>query len=220
MEYRKIIISWKATSLHEVINLIKNLSIGKNLIDRAWIVFYWVSQNIEYDVDSFFNGNISHQTSDDVFRVSPRNKNIVTFDTDRNLAKILICTPLDVYLSYSVGHYNRSGFVQYDISRKVWQCLFRTQLNDYQTLSIYARQGQLTGSYEGAIKFGLNMPNMVQFKKFPLTYGTVTNNKCQFFEPLVEKLKRGTKVTIHCRIPCVHCVYLSYYVSSGGHSVC
>jgi hypothetical protein len=45
---------------------------SKNLIDRPWIVFYWVSQNIEYDLDSFFSGNISYQTSDDVFRNKKR----------------------------------------------------------------------------------------------------------------------------------------------------
>jgi UDP-glucose 6-dehydrogenase len=48
MEYRRIIISWKAKSLNEIIGLINSLSIGKNSIDRAWIVFYWISQNIEF----------------------------------------------------------------------------------------------------------------------------------------------------------------------------
>jgi hypothetical protein len=37
------------------------------LVDRAWIVFYWVSQNIEYDVEAYFSGNIRHQTSADIF---------------------------------------------------------------------------------------------------------------------------------------------------------
>jgi transglutaminase-like putative cysteine protease len=354
MDYRKIIISWRATSFTEVINLIKNLSVGKNLIDRAWIVFYWVSQNIEYDVNSFFSGNISHQSSDDVFRnkkgvcdaygtifkalcdgvqlecikisgyakgygyvpgkstftrtdhawnvikldnkwyfidstwgaghldmynqyqkkldshyfltrpehmiynhfpedskwqllstpismqqflllphvystffdlqleiISPHNENMVIFDTNHNLAEVLIHTPSDVYLSCSVAHHKTSGLVQYDANRKLWQCLFRPGTSGYQTLNIYARQGRSAGSYQGAIEFGLNMPDMIPFKKFPLTYGTFTNNKCQIFEPLVEKLKQGIKVTIHCRIPGARCVCLSFdgTLSSKEHNV-
>jgi transglutaminase-like putative cysteine protease len=343
MDYRKRIISWKATSLDEVINLIKNLSMDKHVIDRAWIVFYWVSQNIEYDVNSFFSGNIRHQTSDDVFRnkkgvcdaygtifkalcdgvqlkcvkvsgyakgygyvpgkstftqtdhawnvvrlnnqwyfidstwgaghvdthsqyqktlnphyfltrpehmiydhlpenskwqllsppvsmqqflllpyvystffdlqleiVSPRNTSMVAFDIDRDLAGVLIRAPSDVRLSCSVVHDQTSGLVQYDADRQLWQCLFRPRASGHQTLSIYGRQGQSTGFYDGAIEFGLKMPNMVQFKQFPLTYGTFTTNKCQIFEPLLEKLKRGTKVTIHCRIPSARCVCLAF----------
>lgn len=38
-----------------------------NMIDRAWIIFYWVSQNIEYGVEAYFNGKIKRQTSDDIF---------------------------------------------------------------------------------------------------------------------------------------------------------
>ena len=354
MEYRRIIISWKATSLNEVIHLIKNLSTDKSLIDRAWIVFYWVSQNIEYDVNSFFSGNIRHQTSDDIFHkkkgvcdaygtifkalcdgvqlecvkvsgyakgygyvpgkstftrsdhawnvirlnnhwyfidstwgaghldahnqyqkkitphyfltrpeqmiynhlpedskwqllsptvsmqqflllpyvystffdlqldiVSPHNANMVTFDTDRNLAEVLIRAPSGVRLSCSVAHDQMSGLVQYDAGRQLWQCLFRPRASGYQTLSIYGRQGQSTGSYHGAIEFGLNMPDMVQFKKFPLTYGNFTDNKCQIFEPLVGKLKRGTNVTIHCRIPGARCVCLAFdgILSSQEHNI-
>ena len=67
MSYRQAINSWKAKGLHDVVKLIIDLSTGKSLIDRAWIVFYWVSQNIEYDVEAYFSGNISRQTSEDIF---------------------------------------------------------------------------------------------------------------------------------------------------------
>ncbi len=343
MEYRDIITSWSATSLNEVITLIKNLSLGKPAIDRAWMIFYWISQNIEYDLDSFFNRTIRHQTSADVFRnkkgvcdafstilqalcqglqlecvkiggytkgygyqsgksilrradhawnairidhrwylvdstwgagyidstkqyqkrlnphyfftrpeqmiydhfpehskwqlisptismqefillphvhsiffdlqleiVAPRDTNIVPFDRDRDLAEVLIRAPADVRLTCSVAHDESSGLVQYDHSRKVWQCLFRPRSSGYQTLHIFARQGDLNGPYDSTILFGLNMPEMVEFHKFPLIYGLFADNKCQIFEPLVEALKPGTKVTIHCRIPGVRCVRLSY----------
>ncbi len=77
-------------------------------------------------------------------------------------------------------------------------------------MDIYARAGRSSGSYESVIEFGLDMPDMVQFKKFPLTYSTFTTNKCQIFEPLADKLRRGTKVTIHCRIPGARCVCLAF----------
>ncbi|CAF3301800.1 unnamed protein product [Rotaria sp. Silwood2] len=67
MTYRRAVDSWKARSIHDVVKLILELSLGKSLIDRAWIVFYWVSQNIEYDIESYFSGNIRHQTTEDVF---------------------------------------------------------------------------------------------------------------------------------------------------------
>ncbi|CAF1444519.1 unnamed protein product [Adineta steineri] len=67
MSYRQAVDSWKAKGLHDVAKLINELSSGKNLIDRAWIVFYWVSQNIEYDVEAYFSGNIHHQTAADIF---------------------------------------------------------------------------------------------------------------------------------------------------------
>ncbi|CAF4877111.1 unnamed protein product, partial [Rotaria socialis] len=68
MDYRKEISSWRANSINEVIYYIKKLSMDKNLIDRAWIVFYWVSQNIKYDVISYLSGFIRHQTAEDIFR--------------------------------------------------------------------------------------------------------------------------------------------------------
>ncbi|CAF3640167.1 unnamed protein product [Rotaria socialis] len=67
MSYRTAVKSWKADKFHDVVKLILELSSGKSLIDRAWIVFYWVSQNIEYDIQAFFSGNIRHQTADDIF---------------------------------------------------------------------------------------------------------------------------------------------------------
>ncbi len=50
-----------------LVKLIMELSSGRSMIDRAWIVFYWVSQNIDYDVDAYFNGNHRRQTSEDIF---------------------------------------------------------------------------------------------------------------------------------------------------------
>lgn len=142
--------------------------------------------------------------------VSPQNTNMVTFDTVSDLAEVLIRAPSGVRLSCSIAHNQTSGLVQYDNDRKLWQCLFRPASSGYKKLDIYARKGRSTESYHGAIEFGLNMPSMVQYKKFPLTYGVFSTNKCQIFEPLVEKLRQGTRVNIHCRIPNARCVRLAF----------
>jgi len=133
----------------------------------------------------------------------------------------LIRAPSGVRLSCSIDHDKTSGLVQYDVYQKLWQCLFQPRSSDYQTLNIYARQGRSTGSYPGAIEFGLDMSDMIQYKKFPLTYGIFSDNKCQIFEPLVEKLKRDTKMTIHCRIPDARCVCLAFddTLSSQEHNL-
>ncbi|CAF3412380.1 unnamed protein product [Rotaria sp. Silwood1] len=65
---------------------------------------------------------------------------MVIFNTNRALAEVLIRAPYGVRLLCSIAHDNTSGLVQYDIDRKLWQCLFRPRFNGYHTLNIYARQ--------------------------------------------------------------------------------
>ncbi|CAF4127442.1 unnamed protein product [Rotaria sordida] len=68
MAYRTAVNSWKAKSIDDVVKLINELSFGKSLIDRAWIVFYWVSQNVKYDFKSYFWGVFGHSSPEDVFK--------------------------------------------------------------------------------------------------------------------------------------------------------
>ena len=68
MAYRKAIHSWKAKDFHGVVKSINGLSSGKNVYDRIWFIFYWISQNIEYDFRSYCSGNIPCQTSDNIFQ--------------------------------------------------------------------------------------------------------------------------------------------------------
>ncbi|CAF1164010.1 unnamed protein product, partial [Didymodactylos carnosus] len=67
--YRKAIDSWQSTSIEELINKIQHLSSNKTIIDKAWIIFYWVSQNIEYDVVGYFSKNYTNQTAEEVFKL-------------------------------------------------------------------------------------------------------------------------------------------------------
>jgi hypothetical protein len=67
--YRETIRTWKPSSMNHVITLIKGLTAQKNTIDRVWIIYYWISQNIHYDIDADDN-NQQHlqQKSEDLFR--------------------------------------------------------------------------------------------------------------------------------------------------------
>ncbi|CAF3039980.1 unnamed protein product [Rotaria sp. Silwood2] len=66
--YQATIESWRPKSLQQLTETIKTFSKGKSLIDRHWIIFYWIACNIEYDTVSYFSGKYGDQTAEGVFR--------------------------------------------------------------------------------------------------------------------------------------------------------
>jgi hypothetical protein len=66
--YRTIIESWNPNSLQELVQIIKSFSKGKNLVDRHWIIFYWITSNIQYDTVSYFSKDYKDQSAEGVFR--------------------------------------------------------------------------------------------------------------------------------------------------------
>jgi transglutaminase/protease-like cytokinesis protein 3 len=66
--YRSTIESWHPKSLQQLVDFIKYLSRNKSLIDCHWIIFYWITLNIEYDTVSYFRKNHASQTAQDIFR--------------------------------------------------------------------------------------------------------------------------------------------------------
>jgi hypothetical protein len=66
--YRSVIESWNPNSLQQLVETIKIFSKGKNLVDRQWIIFYWIAFNIEYDTVSYFSKNYQDQSAEGVFR--------------------------------------------------------------------------------------------------------------------------------------------------------
>ena len=66
--YRVTIESWKPNSLQKLVETIKTFSKGKSLVDRHWIIFYWVACNIKYDTVSFFSKDYKDQSAEGVFR--------------------------------------------------------------------------------------------------------------------------------------------------------
>jgi hypothetical protein len=65
--YREKIETWKPLSFDHLIALMKELIIDKNLIDHVWIIYYWISQNISYDIDA------NQQNSDEIFHSGKTN---------------------------------------------------------------------------------------------------------------------------------------------------
>jgi hypothetical protein len=68
MGYRKAIDKWCPSFTEELIGLIQKLSVDKSQIDRAWIIFYWISQNIRYDTEAYFSNQIGAQNADNVLQ--------------------------------------------------------------------------------------------------------------------------------------------------------
>ncbi|CAF4219854.1 unnamed protein product, partial [Adineta steineri] len=67
--YRRTIESWKPNSLQQLVQMIKSLSNGKPIIDRHWIIFYWIAHNIAYDTVSYFTKNYADQSAEGVFQI-------------------------------------------------------------------------------------------------------------------------------------------------------
>ncbi|CAF3430030.1 unnamed protein product [Rotaria socialis] len=66
--YQTTVQSWQPKSLQQLTELIDAFSKGKSLIDRHWIIFYWIACNIDYDTESYFSKNYKDQTAEGVFR--------------------------------------------------------------------------------------------------------------------------------------------------------
>ena len=67
--YRVTVDSWRATSLNHLILLIGDLVPNQvQVTDRLWIIFYWISQNIRYDLEADIHMATRQMRAEDVFR--------------------------------------------------------------------------------------------------------------------------------------------------------
>ena len=65
--YRSVIHSWRFQSLQQLVDAIKDFTKNKSLIDCHWIIFYWITHNIQYDTVSYFSKNYANQLAENVF---------------------------------------------------------------------------------------------------------------------------------------------------------
>ncbi|CAF3907895.1 unnamed protein product [Rotaria sp. Silwood2] len=144
--------------------------------------------------------------------ISPRFSSIVTYNTNQSFAEVLIQAPDDIQLTCSIKDDIRStSLTQYDVSRQVWQCLFAPHKSGFHTLIIFAKQISSMNLLKNVIELGVTvLPNdLIKGKISPMTFGKFIEYKCQILSPLDGILKRGTKVTIRCRIPHASCARIS-----------
>ena len=156
-----------------------------------------------------------------VVLIHPPSSNTASYDAKLQFAEVLVQTPPDVILMGAIEpkgaeKTEHGSLVQYDVGRQLWQCLFAPQRGGFHTLRVYARRLKQNGtretnkeSYSAALEFSLNAPTgIIKPRTFPTTYGVFTERHCQIFEPIEGILKAGSTVTIHYRIPGVHCARL------------
>ena len=100
--FRSAIGAWKAKSMQELIQLMRAFAQNKSVVDQHWMIFYWISLHIEYDVVSYFSGTFPSQSGDVVFQT-----NRAVCAGYSNLYKYL-CDQLqlrcEVVSGYSKGH--------------------------------------------------------------------------------------------------------------------
>ncbi|CAF1179385.1 unnamed protein product [Rotaria sordida] len=105
--YRETIHTWKPSSIDQLTTLIKDLIKDKNLIDHVWVIFYWISQNILYDIDGDIDHNHNQnlkQKSNEIFSLRK-----TTYDGYATIFKIL-CNDIGIECITILGYAKDSHF--------------------------------------------------------------------------------------------------------------
>jgi hypothetical protein len=121
-------------------------------------------------------------------------------------AEVLIQAPDDVTLSCNIKYNDvkieNGSLVQFDNVNKLWQLLFAPERTGSHELMVYAkRTDDTTSSSAAVVKFNLEVTELQQQMKFPITYTLFQTKRCQMYNPLDGVLKAGSTVPIHCLIP-------------------
>jgi transglutaminase-like putative cysteine protease len=121
--YREKVDTWKPATLNNLIELIEDLTLEKNVIDRIWIIYYWISQNIRYDIDADFNSYNRHQKAEDVFRTGKS-----TCEGYASIFKIL-CDSLQIPCEKITGYAK-------DYSFKIYQPIFSSPNHTWNAIQL------------------------------------------------------------------------------------
>ena len=69
--YRETVNTWRATSFNHLVTLMSEFLREDYVLDRLWIIYYWISQNIRYDLDADIHRQQQrHPQAEDVFRAT------------------------------------------------------------------------------------------------------------------------------------------------------
>ncbi|CAF0974452.1 unnamed protein product [Didymodactylos carnosus] len=137
--------------------------------------------------------------------VAPNNSRSAVWPVGASYCEILIHSPENVLLSGDIKYDDQTieqgNLVQYDIEKRIWQCLFAPTHTGLHKITIFAKNVKDGDVSHCAVRFDLNVNELKQPMSFPLTYGGFQERKCKIYEPLNGILKRNTDVTFYCRIP-------------------
>jgi hypothetical protein len=190
--YRETIDEWKPSSLNHLSILIKELTIEKNLIDRVWIIYYWISQNILYDIDA------NKQESDDIFhsRKATCEGYATIFQTlcDKNGIK---CVKISGFVKESHFHINQTTFSH---PNHTWNSV---QLDDHHWYLIDSAWGS------GYIN------NKHEYKQNLQTYYFLTRPEYIIYNHLPKEsqwqlLAKPISIFDYFRLPFLHSYYFIY----------
>ncbi|CAF0819436.1 unnamed protein product [Didymodactylos carnosus] len=171
--YRIISESWCPNSIEQLVDQIKSFSKNKPVIDRLWIVFYWITRHIEYGTVPYIGKKREDKSAEAVFRTTKgmcegyanlfkRLCDDLSLSCEMDYGdthtQILIRAPDDVEL---IGRLtmNRSvtvfggDRVFFDRGKGVWRCMFAPCHDGLFEAYIMAKKRSDPGSYPIAVRF-------------------------------------------------------------------
>jgi hypothetical protein len=130
----------------------------------------------------------------------------IVWPENASYVEIRMRAPNDVYLSCNIKYnditVDNGTLTQFDSDKHNWQLLFAPQRTGLHMLWVYAKRENDAGSTSSSVaQFHLNVTQLKQSIKFPLTYTKFQTNKCRILEPIHGTLKKGSVVLIHCIVP-------------------
>ena len=102
--YRLIIEAWKPNSIEQLSEQINNFAQNKPIIDRIWIIFYWISRNIHFDYVSYLDKKHVDKSPETVFRTRK-----ALSDGYANLF-VYLCERIDLICEKIVGYCKTYSF--------------------------------------------------------------------------------------------------------------
>jgi hypothetical protein len=192
--YREIIRTWKPSSINQLSTLINDLTVEKDPIDRVWLIYYWISQNILYDIDADDN----HQKSDDIFRSGKTTTSgyATTFKTlCDNLG--IKCVQISGYAKDSHYQINQP---QFSHTNHIWNAVQLDGNHWYLIDSVWG-SGYMNNKYE--------------YKKDLKTFYFLTRPEQMIYNHLPEDsqwqfLSKPISMLDYSRLPYLHSYYFIY----------
>lgn len=149
----------------------------------------------------------------------------VTWPDNVSYVEIRVRAPDDVNLSCDIEYDDvkeeNGTLAQFDSAKDNWQLLFAPQRTGPHKLLVYARrENGAASTLSSVVQFQLDVTQLQQSIRFPLTYTKFQTNKCRILEPIHGTLKKGSVVLIHCIVPGatdVDAMIDSNWNGSGGY---